>query len=332
MGKLKRKPLRLGFVGLGKYGYATMRAIMSAGHHAWKNMAYEDYESDKFYDHESKKKEVLENIRRLDDLPDDSLQRRPAKKNLEDLVKWLASDEERDGVLLLSLNKQRGEEVLNQLKKCLGELKGEMWIFSSISKMSIGDIRKKTGIAGNENIRIVRYLQNLGISKGKGLIAASPEECYREDARRVLEQVFFGLGEVLIIREKDIDAARVIVGSTIGVIAYFADILSSALARQQIEGLSNKEEIGSKVVGSSISGALALASSRNIKTWRDVYEQVCVTPGKGGEKGTTELLVDEICQKIRTGENGSDLFSIIDESYRNIIARYNEPLGGNIEH
>ncbi len=137
MDELSRQTLKLGFIGLGKYGYAVMRAILRTGHHSPDDIFYEMYDESTYNDNPQKKGEVEKNYEFLTKyFKTDGGQAKDRSKSVEDLVKEVAGDEGSQGVLILSLNKERGTKVLGEIKEQIASAKGTLWLFSSISHLT----------------------------------------------------------------------------------------------------------------------------------------------------------------------------------------------------
>lgn len=324
MTAIERQKLRLGFIGLGKYGYAFLRAIMRTGHHNPDDISYEKFNVSAFDDNQSKRQEVENNYNALSVLFENASNETARERSVEDLIKWAAGEEESQGVLILSLNRETGLRILEENKRHFSEAKGTLWLFSSISQLTVSEIRKSIGLdSGDARLHVVRYLENMGTRKGQGIVAAYVGPDSKAESERVLRRVFFGLGKILILNnESDIDAARIIAGSTIGIIAYFADALAMAIQAQNIQGLGADAKQAADIVYSSMAGALAMARNREVTDWREVLEQIAVLPGNSGKPGTTDALIRKTNEILSEDAGCEDVNYLIRKAYSHVLETY----------
>lgn len=321
--------MKLGFVGLGKYGYAVMRAILRTGHHSQDDIFYESFDEATYSKMKAEVKENHDALEKYFERIDGDKGSRA--KSIADLVKEVAGEEGSQGVLILSLNRERGTRVLKEINKHLASLNGTLWLFSSVSHLTIPNIRRLVS-NGDGKLHVIRYLENMGTRKGRGIIAAYIEPANRQEDERVLRRVFYGLGKILIMeKEEDIDAARVIAGSTIGVVAYLADALAKAILAQKIKGLGDTPEQAAEIVYHSMAGALVLARAPNMSTWADVLQQISVLPGDSGEPGTTDALIEKTSKILKGETRTEDFFVLFKEAYSHILTTYRSNQGGGYE-
>jgi len=299
------RKLKLGFVGLGKYGYAILLAILRAGHHNLANVFIqsEDKSCPSVVKSNYQDLNKKYNLFRHQDDNDNS----PQYQDITGLLQSVAGESDSVGVLIISLNQETGKRVLEEITKNEGEIKGTLWLLLSISNMRIEEVKEKVG---NNNIRIVRYLPNMGASEGVGIIAAYTENNLETEARRVVSRVFQGLGEVWLLKnEEDIDAARVIFGSSIGLIAWFAKTLSEAIHQCGTAELGKEPDKASEIVYHSLLGVLALA--RRTESWEKIIEQIAVSSADG-KLGTTNFIISNLEESLQQlGYGFSKLIAMI---------------------
>lgn len=292
--------LKLGFIGLGKYGFATAKAVLKSGHHNIENIYFEKLDTKPLKKLSSEKQlEIKNNYEYLEELLSRFKNNKDpnefSKKHILSINKLLdkiCQDENRIGVLIVSLDMDRGYEVLKIISNYLKKRKLEnLWLFSSISKLEASDIKRST----SKNLRVIRYIPNLAIKRGQGIVSAYIEPEYNQEGEIIIKRVFKGCGEVLLLNQETfIDSARIITGSTIGLIAYFARILSDSIREL---GIKDFEEKSDKIVYQSIVGILSLCNKKEAEYWKKLYEDILVARNKSGEYGTTEFIINDLVSK-----------------------------------
>lgn len=290
-----KNQLKIGFIGVGKYGYSIMEAILKADYHKPENIFFEENDTKYLKElSEDKKEEIEDNYKKLQYL----FKRQNCnaiytknKLSISSLLELLSNNKKGISVLILSLDNKRAERIFLDLKKNKENLKN-LWLLSSISYLTAKEIRKKVEIP---DLRIIRYVPNYASIVGEGIITAYSDSSDMEEREKLFRKVFYGIGKIYFVKnENDIDSARVITGSTIGLFAYFAKIVSEEIKSLNINGLGNVENEASKLVYHSIAGALALCKDMD---WDAVVDTVMVTKGQKGEVGTTEFIVNALNEK-----------------------------------
>lgn len=320
--------LRLGFVGLGRYGWAVMRAILRYGQHRLEDISWERFDESSFCDNQVKKQELISNYSALAswlDTRNSCVRHGSAGVPVADLVQAIAPSEDATGVLLLSVNRERGKIVLQEIGSHAAFCKGTLWLLSSISRLSVGDIAATLGDA--QNVNVIRYLENMGVREGAGLIAAYAPPHYRQDALDVLQRVFRGIGDIIMLNEETkIDAARVVIGGTIGMIAWYAQELAKAIQTLEIEGLGRDPQEAAEITYRSMAGALALAQAEDIKRGGDLSRGLLVLPGRTGAIGTTACMIRKCCHALMVGDDRPDaegaLAQLLYMAYRECLDTY----------
>ncbi len=305
----KHAHLKIGFIGFGRYGYGVMKAILKSGHHNINNVYYlniNDYLESNANDSDIHKKKVTLLKERL--LPR-FINSKKYKWDehylgLNNFMAKISSDHDDEGVLVISLNKNRGEKVFKKLK---GYIKKNTWLFSSISNLKSSSIKDLLG----DKCMVLRYLPNMGTKVGQGITAVyvDVEPRHRKEGEVVFKKVFQGLGNIYFVdTEEQIIAARVITGSTIGVIAYLAQSIADAIGDLNIKGLGDEKEIAAEIVYHSMAGALALGKDKEISTWGNIYDSIRIKPGPDEKPGTTDIII----KKMRDGK----VPEVIKDSFR----------------
>lgn len=292
--------LKLGFIGLGKYGFATAKAVLKSGHHNIENIYFEKPDNKLLKELSSEKQhEIKNNYKSLKNLllrfKNNKATDNSSKEHILSINKLLdeiCEDKNRIGVLIVSLDMHRGYEVLKKISNYLKKRNLEnLWLFSSISKLEASDIKRST----SKNLRVIRYIPNLAIKRGQGIVSAYIEPEYNQEGEIIIKRVFKGCGEVLLLNQETfIDSARIITGSTIGLIAYFAMILSDSIREL---GIKDFEEAADEIVYSSVVGILSLCNKKESGYWNKLYTDVLVAQNKSGKYGTTEFIINDLVSK-----------------------------------
>lgn len=292
--------LKLGFIGLGKYGFATAKAVLKSGHHNIENIYFEKPDNKLLKKLSSEKKlEIKNNYKNLENLLS-RFKNNKATDNfskehilsINKLIDKICEGKNRIGVLIVSLDMDRGYEVLKIISNYFKKRKLEnLWLFSSISKLEVSEIKLST----INNLRVIRYIPNLAIKRGQGIVSAYIEPEYNQEGEIIIKRVFKGCGEVLLLNQETfIDSARIITGSTIGLIAYFARILSDSIRELGIKDFKGKSD---EIVYQSIGGILSLCNKKEGIYWNKLYEDILVAQNKSGEYGTTEFIINDLVSK-----------------------------------
>lgn len=316
----KYKRLRLGFVGLGKYGYGVMKAILKSGHHNIDNIYFEKMNDKILKDLATVKQNEIKNnyanlrnlLVRFKDSENITAFLKSHSLSIKDLIEEISKDENNKGILIISLDQHRWEKVRQEMA-CIVDKKvlENVWLLSSISHLEIEKIKE----AIDKNVRIIRYIPNLATMVGNGIISAYIEPEHREEGEVTLKRVFQGLGKIIFVNnEESIDSARIITGSTIGLSTYFAKILSDSIGKLGIEDLGKSQEDAIEIVYYSIYGMLALFKQKEIESWDKLLENLQVSPGKAGESGTIKFITDYL--------DGKEVPQIIKESIRECHKKY----------
>lgn len=296
--------LKLGFIGLGKYGFATAKAILKSGHHKIENIYFEkigdvslkELQATKMLELENNYKKLEEILSRFNNEDEDEDE---CKKFLEGhildidkLIGKVCENHDSKGALIISLDMSGGKRLLGKIADIRNENPwDDVWILSSVSKLEVSTIKQLT----NKNIKVIRYIQNMAISVGQGIISAYIEPEYREEGEFILKKIFQGCGKVMLVDEEtSIDAARIITASTIGIFTYFAKILSDSIKEL---GIKNFEEEADEIVYHSIAGMLSLCKGKEIESWDKLFKYLLVSPGKLGEPGTIEFITNDFKKK-----------------------------------
>ena len=297
MEKKDHLPLKLGFIGLGKYGWGVLRAILKAGYHDQKNIFFEEEDPC-----------ILRNVARP--------KREEIKKNyisikkffqthgeshclpINDLIQEIGKDKNCLPVLIVSLDRERADKIFQRVRKLKGVNWNDIWLLSSVSCLTAQDIKRQI----HHKVKVIRYIPNLATMVGEGIITAYVEPQYQDEGMVILRKVFHDLGKVVVVqKEQNIDSARLITGSTIGLAAYFAKLLSDSIRALRVQGLGRRQEDADEIVFHAIVGMLALRNSRNegktIQSWGDFIEFIQVTKSRGNKPGTTESLIELLDQK-----------------------------------
>lgn len=303
--------LKIGFIGFAKYGYGVMRGITKSGHHNINNLYYLKIED--YLENDTKARQVHET--NLNNFRENLIAVEPERGQYFDkhylgidaFLKEITSPQE-EGILIISLNKERGINVLNKIKD---KINRPIWIFSSISKLTVKEIQD---IAG-EHCRVLRYLENMGVKVGQGITAVYVSPNCKKEGKIIFQKVFQGLGKSYFVKEeKHIDAARIITGSTIGIIAYLAQHISEALKGLDIKGLGDTTDSAAEIIYHSMAGALALGKNKDKNIWSDITKDIFVTPSPDGKSGTTEAIIKEMTDyKIPEA---------IKNSFKSVIEKY----------
>jgi pyrroline-5-carboxylate reductase len=307
----KHSHLKIGFLGLGKYGYGVVKGILKSGHHNIDDIYFINLEDTLSKFEESYYKS----------LKDDLLSKIIGKNNIEDFWKShhikineipekFICNHDRNGVLVISLHYERALSVLEKLSET--HLQG-LWVFSSTSFLTVKEITDKLA----NKCTVLRYLQNMGTKVGQGIIAAHIDQLlqkeYQDEGEIIFRKVFQGLGKIYFVKkEEQINAARVIIGSTIGVVAYLSKQIADALKALNEDGLGNTEDMAMEIVYHSVAGALALGKERDVTTWNDIVKQVSRT--HEGGKGVTDFIIGEL--------NKKNIPEIIGSSYKLCFEEY----------
>jgi len=317
----KFKNLRLGFIGLGKYGYTIMKAILKSGHHNINNIYFEKIDEKILKDltiaKQNEIKNNYENLRKL-------LVRFKEEESIETFfeshslsIKGLIEELTRDnegctGALIISLDLQRWERIVEKIANIGNKINWKnVWILSSISRLEIEKITNTI----NKNVRIIRYIPNLATGVGKGIISAYIEPASREEGEVIIKRVFQGLGKIILVDKEDfIDSARIITGSTIGLFSYFAKILSDSIRELSIENLGKTQEEADEIVYHSIAGMLALCRQNEIESWDKLSKTLQVIPGMGEKLGIIKFITNNLDNK--------NLPNIIKDSIKSCYQEY----------
>lgn len=292
--------LKLGFIGLGKYGFATAKAILKSGHHNIEDIYFAKTDDEYFRKLPAEKvHEIKDNYENLRKLLSRFKNENDIDKFLEghilsinELIEKVCKNKGSKGILIISLDMFRGKILLEKIAGMNKKISWEdVWILSSVSKLEVSIIKQLI----NNNIRVIRYIQNMAISVGQGIISAYIEPVYYEEGEFILKRIFQGCGKVMLVDEEaSIDAARIITASTIGIFTYFAKILSDSIKEL---GIKNFEEEADEIVYHSIAGMLSLCKGKEIESWDKLFKYLLVSPGKLGEPGTIEFITDDLNNK-----------------------------------
>lgn len=301
--------MNLGFIGLGKYGAAVCESILRGGAHARDRIWIESFDESSFKDNEVKKDEVTANLKRLSDLGAKSL-------SLNQLVSAAITDQASLTTLVLCLNQSRANVVFRQIAAQLVTGTSPVWILTSVSKTAVADLK-----SAMPNTRIVRYLPNYAVGIGRGVLAAYADERDRTEAEIIVQRVFQGVSQVRFVEsEEALDAARIIIGSSTGIVAHMAHGLAKAIEAQGIPGLGNTPETAAELVYATMAGALKLAEGH--KTWDGVRNSAAVPPdASAGRIGTLDSMVGALA----SGQPPSDQIEAwLTSVYRKCLQEYRE--------
>ena len=175
--------LKLGFIGLGKYGFTTAKAILKSGHHNIEDIYFAKTDDEYFRELSAEKvREVNDNYENLQKVLSRFKNEEDGKYlvehilSLEALIENICGNKDSKGVLIVSLDMLTGKEIFKKIAGLNKKISWEnIWVLSSISKLEVSIIKQLI----NKNIRVIRYIQNMAISVGQGIISAYIEPEYR---------------------------------------------------------------------------------------------------------------------------------------------------------
>ena len=296
---------KLGFLGLGNYGFALIQGLLESGQHKVGNLFFEEIDEQSFLDDPLKLNQLRKNYSEIEcQLNKNSINETPIFDisshfcNYNQIIDLIAGNESDVGVLFMTLNRARADFIFEKIRTTIHRVKGTLWIFSAVAKMDIGEIKSAIDI---DNVKLVRFLANRSTSLGSGLIAAYCEPSIRDEADVVISRVFRQLGIVRMVKqEAEIDAARSIYGASLGIVAWMAKSLSQSLLQLNQEDLIYDEADSNEIVYNLFFGAMQLFQKEANSNWDNLLNMVAHPKELNARLGPTRFIISKIDQELNS--------------------------------
>lgn len=200
-------------------------------------------------------------------------------------------------VVILAVKPQDAKDVLSEIK---GEIVGDKILLSIVAGLKIKAIAK----ALNKEGKIVRVMPNNPSLVGKGVSAISFGPEVDESLRLLIEKIFLGVGDVVVVEESLMDGVTALSGSGP---AYF--YLFTKLLIESGHNIDLDKSLSQRLVLGTMIGAAVMAN----ETGQDLDDLIKMV---ASPKGTTEAALNSF--------NESDLASVVNKAVKAAFDRSQE--------
>jgi len=207
---------KIGIIGCGNMGQAVLKGILASGTASKRNILVSDIDSTK-----------LNCIKRMCGIE--------ATFNNSKVAK--SSD-----VIIIAVKPQDVAKVLNGISEYLDKKK-------LLISIAAGVTTKKIKKLAGANVKIARVMPNMPALIGKGISAVFAKGL-SSNQKKLVHNIFSGIGDVVEIKEKDFDTVTAISGSGPAYFFYLVEVMidsavSMGLKRDMAEKLAIKTALGS---------------------------------------------------------------------------------------
>lgn len=184
-------------------------------------------------------------------------------------------------VIIVAVKPQQIETALKEIQPLVEK---KHLIISVAAGITISYLRKMLSSGENPDPKIIRTMPNTPVAVGAGLIAMSFGKGINSESKKIAQKIFSSCGQVIIVKENQLDAITAISGSGPGYFLYFADCF------QRIAQKIGLKKFAEQLVRQTIYGTGMMV--KEMPESFNVLLQKVMSPG-----GTTEAAVKYLKEK-----------------------------------